>query len=129
MNRGGAIGPSTGAVISFDPAMRRVRKAYERAMKRGEETLKTLAADTGGRLWIPLSTEDLALQGAEVAREIGTQYVVTYTPTRPLASSSSTEMRRVTVLPRRVGLQVRTRRVYVASAALQQPPEVKPEVK
>lgn len=129
MNRGGAVGPSTGAVITFDPAMRRMRKAYERAQKRGEETMKTLAADTGGRLWIPLSTEDLALQGSEVAREIGTQYVVTYTPTRPLASSSATEMRRVTVLPRRNGLQVRTRRFYVAAAALQQTPEVKAEVK
>ncbi|MCA1566137.1 MAG: VWA domain-containing protein [Acidobacteria bacterium] len=129
MNRGGAVGPSTGASISFDPAMRRMRKAYERAMKRGEETMKTLAIDTGGRLWIPLSMEDLALQGSEVAREIGTQYVVTYTPTRPLASSSATETRRVVVLPRRNGLQVRTRRVYVAAAALQQSPEAKEEAK
>jgi len=129
MNRGGAIGPSTGAVVTFDPAMRRMRKAYEKAMKRGEDTMKTLAADTGGRLWIPLSTEDLALQGIEVAREIGTQYVVTYTPTRPLALSSETETRRVVVLPRRSGLQLRTRRVYIAAAALRQPPEVKAEVK
>jgi hypothetical protein len=129
MNRGGATGPSTGAVIGFDPAMKRMRKAYEKAMKRGEETMKTLAADTGGRLWIPLSAEDLAVQGSEVAREIGTQYVVTYTPTRPLALSPATEMRRVTVLPRRGGLQLRTRRVYVASAALQPTPEVKTETK
>jgi hypothetical protein len=47
MNRGGAVGPSTGAAITFDPAMKRMRKAYERAMKRGEDTMKTLAADTG----------------------------------------------------------------------------------
>jgi VWFA-related protein len=127
MNRGGAAGPAVGAVVTFDPAMARLRKAYERAMKRGEETMRTLAADTGGRLWIPLSTEDLALQGSEVAREIGTQYVVTYSPTRPLASSSATETRRVTVLPRRGGLQVRTRRIYVAAAALQPPPEAKAE--
>lgn len=125
MNRGGAVGPSAGAVVTVDPAMRRLRKAYERAMKRGEETMKTLAADTGGRLWTPLSTEDLALQGSEVAREIGTQYVVTYTPTRPLALSSPSETRRVVVLPRKGGLQVRTRRVYIASAALQPPPETK----
>jgi len=123
MNRGGAVGPSTGAVITFDPAMKRMRKAYERAMKRGEESMKTLAADTGGRLWMPLSMEDLALQGTEVAREIGTQYVVTYTPTRPLSSSPATETRRVVVLPRRNGLQLRTRRVYVAAAALQKAPE------
>jgi VWFA-related protein len=127
MNRGGAAGPAVGGVVTFDPAMARLRKAYERAMKRGEETMRTLAADTGGRLWIPLSTEDLALQGSEVAREIGTQYVVTYSPTRPLASSSATETRRVTVLPRRGGLQVRTRRIYVTAAALQPPPEAKAE--
>ncbi|HEY1402945.1 MAG TPA: VWA domain-containing protein, partial [Pyrinomonadaceae bacterium] len=58
MSRGGSIGPSVGAVITVDPAMRRMRDAYERAMKRGEETMKTLATDTGGRLWIPLSMED-----------------------------------------------------------------------
>ncbi len=129
MNRGGAVGPSTGGVITFDPAMRRLRKAYERAMKRGEETMKTLAADTGGRLWIPLSMDDLALYGSEVAREIGTQYVVTYTPKRPLAESSATETRRVTVLARRHGLQLRTRRIYVAAAAMQKADEMKPEVK
>jgi len=116
MNRGGAVGPSTGAVVTFDPAMRRVRKAYERAMKRGEETMKTLAADTGGQLWLPLSIEDLAAQGGEVAREIGTQYVVTYTPTRSLAGSPAAETRRVAVLSRRGGLQLRTRRLYVAAA-------------
>ncbi|HEY0100045.1 MAG TPA: VWA domain-containing protein [Pyrinomonadaceae bacterium] len=129
MNRGGAVGPSTGAVITFDPAMKRLRKAYERAMKRGEESMKTLAADTGGRLWIPLSMEDLALQGSEVAREIGTQYVVTYTPRRPLAESDATETRRVVVLPRRNGLQLRTRRVYVAAAAMQKPPATKADAK
>lgn len=129
MNRGGAVGPSTGAVITFDPAMKRLRKAYERAMKRGEETMKTLAADTGGRLWMPLSMEDLALQGSEVAREIGTQYVVTYTPKRPLAESSATETRRVVVLPRRNGLQLRTRRIYVAAAAMQKPTETKADAK
>ncbi|HKP73284.1 MAG TPA: VWA domain-containing protein [Pyrinomonadaceae bacterium] len=128
MNRGGAVGPSTSGAMTIDPAMRRIRKAYERAMKRGEETMKTLAADTGGRLWLPQSTEDLALQGAEVAREIGTQYVVTYTPTRPLAESCATETRRVTVLPRRGGLQLRTRRVYVA-AGMQSPPETKADTK
>jgi len=129
MNRGGAVGPSTGAVITFDPAMRRMRKAYERAMKRGEETMKTLAADTGGQLWIPLSTDDLALHGSKVAGEIGTQYVVTYTPKRPLAGSSATETRRVVVLPRRHGLQLRTRRIYVAAAARQKTDEIKAEVK
>ena len=121
MNRGGAIGPSTGAPITVDPAMRRLRKAYEKAMQRGEQRLQTLTAETGGRVFLPQSDDELIAQGTEVAREIGTQYIVTYRPQRPLADAPATEYRRLTVLPRRGGLTLRARRGYVAGAALNPP--------
>lgn len=115
-SRGGVAGPTVGAVINFDPQMRRLRKAYERAMKRSEERLKTLTTEMGGRLWLPETSDDVAAQAAEVAREIGTQYVITYAPKRPLAGSPAAEYRRLTVNPRRNGLQLRARRGYVAAA-------------
>lgn len=124
-NRGTGIGPPTGGGINFDPQMARIRKAYDRAMQRSEQRLKTLAADTGGRLFLPAADTDFSAQGAEVAREIGTQYVVTYSPKRPLVSGDPYEFRRISVLPRRAGLTLRARRGYVAAAVQHTPPTAK----
>ena len=118
---------SQGGVINFDPAMRRLRKAYERAQRRGEQQLKTLTAETGGLIWTPATDEDLVAGGEEVAREIGTQYVITYTPKRPLAESPSTEYRRLRVTPRRGGLTLRARRGYVAAGMSTEPQQEAPK--
>ncbi len=116
MNRGTGTGPSQGGGIIFDRQMEKLKKAYERALQRSEQRLRTLAVETGGRLWLPETEDDFIAEGAEVAREIGTQYVVTYTPKRPLVASDPYEYRRLSVLPRRPGLTLRARRGYVAAA-------------
>jgi VWFA-related protein len=108
--------PDVNSGIRLDPAMRRQRKTAEREMKRGEGRLKTLTEETGGRLILPLSAEEMVERGAEVAKEIDAQYVVTYKPKRPLRRSPVTEFRRVHVGARRLGLQVRSRRGYVVGA-------------
>ena len=110
----------SGGAINFDPAMRRLRKRYESAQKRGEQQMKTLTVETGGRILLPATDEELIAQGEEVAREIGTQYVVTYSPKRPLADAPATEYRRLTVTPRRNGLELRSRRGYVAAGMTQE---------
>jgi hypothetical protein len=117
MNRGGAsTSGSPIATITFDPQMRRLRKAYERATKRGEQQLASLAEEMGGRIWLPTSIEEMIGYGGEVAREIGSQYVMTYAPRRPLANSLVTEYRRIKVVPRRAGLLLRARRGYTVAA-------------
>ena len=110
VNRGG---PTFGVGITFDPAMRRVRKAYEAETKKSEKWLATLADETGGRIFLPRSTDEMIDEGEEVAREIGAEYVVTYRPTRPLAGAKPGEYRKVEVASRRVGLHLRSRRGYV----------------
>jgi VWFA-related protein len=109
-NRGG---PTFGIGITFDPAMRRVRKAYEAETKKSERWLATLAEETGGRIFLPKSTDEMIDEGEEVAREIGAEYVVTYRPTRPLAGAKPGEYRKVAVVSRRVGLHLRSRRGYI----------------
>ena len=116
MNRGTGVGPSQGGGVIFDRQMAKLKSAYERALQRSELRLRTLAIETGGRLLLPDTEDDFIAQGAEVAREIGTQYVVTYTPKRPLIASDPYEFRRLSVLPRRPGLTLRARRGYVAAA-------------
>ena len=112
----GINGPSVNTGLRIDPTMKRVHKAYERAMKKGEDRLKALTEETAGRLIQPATEEELIGRGAEVAREIGAQYVVTYRPKRPLGSSPATEYRRIRVHARRIGLNVRARRGYVVGA-------------
>ena len=112
--RGGGINPhdvNTG--VRFDPAMRRQRKAAEREMKRGDSRLKSLTEETGGRLLMPASVDEMVERGADVAREIGAQYVVTYKPKRPLRKAAATEYRRIHVGARKLGLRLRSRRGYV----------------
>ena len=105
--------PSYGVTIRFDPAMRRQRKAYEAEVKKSQQVLTTLAEETGGRIFLPKSREQMIAQAKDVAREIGASYVITYRPKRPLASSNQGEYRRIEVAARRVGLSLRSRRGYV----------------
>lgn len=106
---------SRGDGINFDPAMRRLRKAYERAAQQGEQRLAALTEESGGRLWSPTNAGEMVEEGGEVAREIGAQYVVTYRPKRPLSEVRSAEYRHLRVEPRRSGLELRARRGYLAA--------------
>ena len=93
--------------------MRRKRKEYERATRDSEKQLAAIADESGGQILLPDSTDRLLSQAESVSRDIGSQYVVTYRPTRPLASAKPGEYRKVEVASRRVGLYLRSRRGYV----------------
>jgi VWFA-related protein len=105
--------PSFGVSIRFDPAMRRQRKAYEAETRKSEQVLKGMAEETGGKIYLPVSADQMVAQAKEVAADIGAEYVVTYRPKKPLSSARSGEYRRIDVASRRVGLSLRSRRGYV----------------
>lgn len=100
--------------IDTDRAMRRWYKKYSDDTKENEERLKSLAEETGGQILLPTSADALLAQADKVAGDIGAQYVITYRPTRPLASARPGEYRRIEVAPRRTGVSLRTRRGYIA---------------
>ncbi len=110
---GSTRSPSFGVTINFDPAMRKVRRAYEADTKKSEQWLTELAEETGGRIFLSKTGDEMIAKSDEVAREIGAEYVVTYRPTRPLAAAQPGEYRKVEVASRRVGLYLRSRRGYV----------------
>ncbi len=114
-NRGGFSDPVFGDGTNFDPAMRRLRKAYEKALKNSELRLISLADETGTRLVMPESAAEMISNAADVGRDIGSQYVVTYVPKRPLAEAKPGEYRKVQVASRQSGLTVRSRRGYIAT--------------
>lgn len=107
--------PSFGVGITFDPAMRRQRKAYEDDIKKSQQRLSSLAQETGGTIFLPKNGDEMMTHAVAVAKEIGAEYVITYRPTRPLASARPGEYRRIEVASRRVGLSLRARRGYVAN--------------
>jgi VWFA-related protein len=105
--------PSYGIAIRFDPAMSRKRKAYEAEVKKSEQALKNVADETGGKILLPVTSQEMLVQANDVARAISAEYVVTYRPKRPLAEAKPGEYRRIEVASRRPGLNLQARRGYV----------------
>jgi VWFA-related protein len=105
--------PTFGVGVRFDPAMRRQRKAYEAELRKSQRILTELADETGGRMYLPINSEEMVAQAREAAKEIGAEYVVSYRPKRPLAYAKQGEYRKIEVASRRVGLSLRSRRGYV----------------
>jgi hypothetical protein len=103
--------------IDTDLAMRRKRKEYENATRASESMLSEIAEESGGQIFLPDTTEELLSKAESVAHDIGSEYVVTYRPTRPLASAKPGEYRKVEVASRRVGLYLRSRHGYVVPGA------------
>jgi len=103
-------------IVDTDIAMRRKRGDYKEATKQSEKWLSSLAVETGGVILLPGSVKEMITRSNEVAREIDSQYVVTYTPKRPLAAATQEEYRQLKVASRRMGLEVHARRGYIAMA-------------
>jgi VWFA-related protein len=101
-------------IIDTDFSMRRKRDAYQEATRQGEVWLRSLAEETGGLVFIPRAVAEMTPQAEEIAREIDSQYVVSYRPKRSLAEATEEEYRRIKVAPGIIGLHVRARRGYVA---------------
>jgi VWFA-related protein len=117
---GATRSPSYSVRITFDPAMKRRRKAYEVEVAKSQQALKSVAEETGGKILLPVNSEEMLAQANEVARAIGAEYVVTYRPKRPLAEASPGEYRRIEVASRRVGLSLQSRRGYVVPTQVNQ---------
>jgi VWFA-related protein len=101
--------------IDTDRQMRRWYKRYGESTKESEKRLVSLASETGGQMLLPTSKEAMLAEGEAVARDIGSQYVITYAPKRPLASSPAGEYRRIEIAARRTGLTLRARRGYIVT--------------
>ena len=105
-----------GVTLDLERLFRRGKNPKEE-LEQKERDFGVLTEETGGVLLLPASAEEMTSRAAEVAREVDSQYVVTYKPLRPLAAAPPGEYRRLDLSSRRVGLRVRSRRGYVAKAA------------
>jgi VWFA-related protein len=101
-----------GGVIDLDRLFGGDGRPPREELERREAEFAELTAETGGTLSLPLTAQEMVEQAAAVAREIDARYVVTYRPFRPVGEARPGEYRRLDVLPRRLGLTLRTRRGY-----------------
>jgi hypothetical protein len=104
-------------VVVKDFPLWRLNRKYVKTLKENERWLASLAEESGGLMLLPQSTEEVINQADAVAREVDSQYVITYKPKRPLASALKEEYRRIEVAPRRIGLRVSARRGYVVTTS------------
>lgn len=95
------------------------RKAVKLARKKREDwiksetELKTLAEDTGGMFHSPEENETMWAFALDVAKAIGSQYVITYIPTKSFADSKRGDERKVRVSTHLDGVQIRSRQKIV----------------
>jgi VWFA-related protein len=101
----GGAGASVRVTVDVDFEMRRWFKNYARATRQREQQLQALASETGGRVLLPSTTEEIISLSEKVARDIGAQYVVTYSPKRPFDPAVG-ERRKAVAHSRRIGLQL-----------------------
>ena len=112
--------PKIRLYVDTDIQMRLRRMEYVKAMKEGERWLRQFAFETAGTIFVPSSAEEMLVNVEEIARNVDSQYVVTYKPKRSFASGIEGEYRRVEIVPRRVGLVVSARRGYVVPGSSKQ---------
>lgn len=72
-----------GVTLDLERLFRGGPKLNAEELARRECEFAELTAETGGGLWLPLGAAEVLGHAAEVAREIDSQYVVTYRPARP----------------------------------------------
>jgi VWFA-related protein len=99
--------------INTDRAM--IRKIKERGedLKRSERELDQLSEDTNGIFYLPENAEEMLLKTGDLARNIDSQYVVTYTPKRPLNESPNGEVRVIEVTSKRDNVIVQAKRKLI----------------
>ena len=75
--------------------------------------MHSLAEETGGMFHAPEQLQTMWSFALEVANTIDSQYVVTYTPTRPFSSSPLGETRKVVVSTYKDGVHITARQKLI----------------
>lgn len=101
--------------INTDRAMIRKRREQAAQIKTSEAYLTTIAEDTNGEIFLPESTDEMIEKTSTLAKTIDSQYVVTYTPKRPLDEAPDGEIRLIEATSRRPGLLVQGKRKFIVS--------------
>ncbi|HEX9959470.1 MAG TPA: VWA domain-containing protein [Pyrinomonadaceae bacterium] len=101
------------ATINLDRAMIRKRQEQIAQLKTSEQLLATIAEDTNGEIFLPETVDEMVDKTARLAKNIDSQYVITYTPKHPLNEADDGEVRLIEVSSKRAGIDIQGRRKLV----------------
>lgn len=101
--------------INLDREMARSIKQRGEALDRSEKDLMRIAQDTNGIFYLPESREELVKKTGNLAKNIDSQYVITYTPKRTLSESPEGEVRNIEVISKRSGVDIIARRKIIVA--------------
>lgn len=105
------------ATINLDREMIKKRKEQSAQLKNSERFLTTIAEDTNGEIFLPETKEEMVEKMSQLAKNIDSQYVVTYTPKNPLNEAKNGEIRLIEANSRRAGIAVQGRRKLIVNNA------------
>ena len=108
-------------IINLDNKKIAVLRKKIVALQESETKMKTLAEDTGGVFHAPEEMITVFEFGLEIASVIGSQYVITYSPTKPVTANVPFETRKVRVGTHRQGVEIRSRQMLILKPANQMP--------
>src|SRR5438477_2837121 len=94
-----------------DPSKSANRKMH---LTEGDEILKALADETGGRAFFPYHVDDLNQSFQDIGDELRNQYTITYSPSNFIANGKYHKIK--VEIPNHGGYQVRARRGYFAKS-------------
>lgn len=96
--------------VNTDRAMIKKNKERGDALKISERELTQLTEDTNGIFYLPDTKDEMLEKTESLAKNIDSQYVVTYTPKRPLDEAPDGEVRTIEVTSKRDGVIIQARR-------------------
>jgi len=102
-------------IINLDTKMIRFVRRKRELWRINEAELENLANDTGGLFQAPKEPSTFWTFAIEIAKAIDSNYVITYTPTKPFGDTTQGEMRKVRVSSHLDGVNIRSRQKIVAS--------------
>lgn len=99
--------------IIIDKPFLRAQKNQSKSLAAAQVQLSVLSEYTGGDFFLPDNLQEMTEQGRQIARNIDSQYMITYTPKRAIKDVEADEIRQIEVTSRRQGVEVRASRKLV----------------
>lgn len=106
-------------IVTLDNERVRFIRARRESWRESETRMRELAEDTGGVFHAPEEPVTMLEFAFEVAGAIGSQYVVTYSPTKPVADLPRGETRKVRVGTHCDGVEIRSRQKLILNRTIQ----------
>jgi von Willebrand factor type A domain len=108
-----------GMTINLDRAMAKKIKQRGEDLANSQKDLTQLSEDANGEIYLPENRDEMIELAEKVVKTIDSQYVVTYSPKRPLNEVKQDETRIIEVSSKRTGLIVQARRKLVVKKGRQ----------